>query len=335
MGRAAKHVAHRIISVDLLPWLGSHKRHRIGNAQLLRHAPQILPKRAFSDDSEMHIRTDLQQLGEHAHNLIEVLLPRDAPDVEQQPFILRQTTFASGIHAFLMVVTFGRKAGDIHAAGNDVNRRIHAVSAQKVERLFRRGDDAVNPIAPPLGILARNPAHRVIRYAMSQIIGIILPDGVIGMDDCAAERIGDVTPEITHHKFAVGMNDVKVDAGRFLRDIRRRDGDISVFKRNKGLAGQIVNILPLIILPSLALRRKDMDFMPSFGQFALKRQAGRRHAVDLGIKCIRKQANLHGLSPFAAGRYAGESDGFILLYHISLYRAISKKADCARLSLLI
>ena len=68
-----------------------------------------------------------------------------------------RTAFASGIHALLMVVTFGRKAGDIHAAGNNVNRRIHTVLAQKVERLFRRGDDAVNPIAPPLGILARNP----------------------------------------------------------------------------------------------------------------------------------------------------------------------------------
>ena len=69
-----------------------------------------------------------------------------------------------------------------------------------------------------------------------------------------------------------------------------------------------------------------MNFMPPFGQFALQRQAGRRHAVDLRIKCIRKQANLHGLSPFALlpDVIPVNQTVFVLLYHIFLYRAISK-----------
>ena len=301
MRRAAKHVAHRVIAVDFLPRLRPGQRHRAGNAQLLRHAPQLLAHRPFADDGEMHIRAGVQQPREHAHHLFEVLFLGDAADVQQQRRALRQAAFPAGFQPLLLAVPRRVEAGDVHAAGDDVNRRFHAVFAQQVERLARRGNHAVEAVAPPLGVFPGDPPRGLVRHAVRDVVGVVLPDGVIGVHLRAAKAARDVVAEHPHHEFAVGVHHVKIDLLRLPRCERRGEGEVAILEHQQRRARQIVHVFPLVLLPALAFRGVNVNLVAAPGQFPLQIQAARRHAVDFRVKRIGKQADFHVPSPLFPG----------------------------------
>lgn len=250
---------------------------------------------------EMHVRAGVQQLGKHAHHLFQVLFLGNAADIQQQRRALRQAAFAAGSQPFRLIVSGRVKAGDVHATGDDVNRRFHAVFAQQVERLARRGDYAVKTVAPPLGIFSSDLARRLVRHAVGDVVGIILPNGVIGVHLRAAQTARDVMAKHAHHKLAVGMHDVKVDLLRLPRGQRRRKREIAVFEHQQRRARQIVHVFMLIFFPSLAFGRVNVHIVAAPRQLPLQIQAAGRHAVDFRIKRIGKQADFHVLSPLFPG----------------------------------
>ena len=128
---------------------------------------------------------------------------------------------------------------------------------------------------------------------MGHIVSVLLPDGVIGVDEHAVIRPGDEAAKVAHHKFAVGVHDVKVEPGRLPVGQRPGERDIAILEHEQRRGGDVVDGVLLVAFPAAALGREHMHLMSAAGQLAVEREDGRRHAVDLGIERIGKQADLH------------------------------------------
>ena len=303
--RADEHVAHGVVAVDGFPRLGPGEGDVLPHAQRLRLLAQLARQRPLAHEHQPHVRAGFKQPGEDAHHALEVLFPGDAPDVQQHALARLHAALSARGGDLPGAVARGGEARNVHAAGDHVDGGGHAVAVQKVQRLDRRGDDPVKPVAPPLRVFARDGAGRLVRVAVGDIIGIVLPHGVVGVHQRAARAPGDVAAEVAHDELAVGVHHVKPQLLRLPGDREGGEGDVAVLQGEERRGGEVVDVPALVFLPAPALGRKDVHLVAAAGELLLQRQAGGGHPVDFGVKGIRKKADLHAVVSLSLWRVSG------------------------------
>ena len=181
----------------------------------------------------------------------------------------------------------------LHAAGDHLNGGFYAVLPKKIFGFRRGGDDAVKLVAPPFGVVLGNGLGSVVSDAVGDVIGIVLPGGVVRVDPGTAGVPGNIAAQKAHDELTVGMDYIEVNVQGLANGAYAGEGHIPVLQQDKLGRFQVVIVLALEGFPALAFGGVDVDLMAPAFQLLGKIQAGGGYPIDLRIKGIRKNSNFH------------------------------------------
>jgi hypothetical protein len=133
---------------------------------------------SFARDHEYSARLGAHDNGEHAKQEVDVLLVRDAADMNQHRLSRRDAE----LRAEALPVA-AREAVHLHAGRDDVHRALHTIVEQRLLHCTRGHDERVENIALGNGEAARDESHDRARHQRHVVMQVLFEVRVISLDD--------------------------------------------------------------------------------------------------------------------------------------------------------